>query len=178
MKPPARRLEGIAPFRVMDNLARARTLEAQGRHIVHMEIGEPDFSTAEGIVEAGLRALREGRTHYTEACGLPALRAAIAESYAPAARVTPERVVVTPGASGVLQLVFAALLDPGDRVLMADPGYPCNRHFVRLYGGEPVAIPVDEASGYQLDAERVGRYWDARTVWRCYSPVPPIRPAP
>jgi aspartate/methionine/tyrosine aminotransferase len=164
MRPVARRLAGIAPFRVMDILARARALEAQGRHIVHMEIGEPDFPTAEGIVEAGLRALREGRTHYTETCGLPALRAAIAAHYAPAACVEPERVVVTPGASGALQLVLAAVVDPGDRVLMADPGYPCNRHLVHLYGGEPVGIPVDAASGYQLDRERVDRHWDARTA--------------
>lgn len=164
MRPRGQRLADIEPFRVMDILARARALEAQGRSIIHMEIGEPDFPTAPGIVEAGIRALRAGHTHYTEACGLPALRAAIAASYPPEARPEPERVVVTPGASGALQLVFSALLNPGDRVLMADPSYPCNRHFVRLFGGEPVSIPVDERCGYQLDEALVRQYWDARTV--------------
>ncbi len=164
MRTVSRRLAGIEPFRVMNILARARALEAQGRSIVHMELGEPDFPTASGILEAGIRALRAGHTHYSEACGLPALREAIAASYPPEARPEPGRVVVTPGASGALQLVFAALLNPGDRVLMTDPGYPCNRHLIRLFGGEAVSIPVDEHCGYQLDESLVRRYWNERTV--------------
>ena len=163
MKPFASRLAGIEPFHVMDILARARALEAQGRSIVHMEIGEPDFPTAEGIVAAGIEALRRGCTHYTPALGLPELRAAIANSYPAAFRPDPAQIAVTPGASGALALVFAALVDPGDRVLLADPGYPCNRHFVRLFEGEAVSVPVDAATGYQLTAELIRRHWTART---------------
>ena len=127
----ARRMAEIEAFRVMDILARARSLEAQGRDIVHMEIGEPDFPTATPIVEAGIAALRAGHTQYTPALGLPALRAAIAQSYPLAYRPDPGRVVVAPGSSGALALIFGVLLNPGDEVLLADPGYPCNRHFVR-----------------------------------------------
>ena len=164
MKPLAARLSHIQPFYVMDILARARAMEAQGRSVIHMEIGEPDFPTAEGIVQAGIAALKAGHTHYTPALGLPELRTAIAQSYAPVASVDASRVVVTPGASGALQLIFAALINPGDQVLMADPGYPCNRHFVRLFEGEPVAIPVDAATGYQLNADLIRRHWTKRTV--------------
>lgn len=148
----------------MDILARARAMEAQGRSVVHMEIGEPDFPTASGIVQAGIAALKAGYTHYTPALGLPELRAAIAANYP--ARMRPEagRVAITPGASGALQLIFAALINPGDQVLMADPGYPCNRHFVSLFEGEPVAIPVDASTGYQLNADLVDRHWSKRTV--------------
>jgi aspartate/methionine/tyrosine aminotransferase len=165
-RPPrfASRLAHIEPFHVMDVLARARKLEAQGRSIIHLEIGEPDFPTAEPIVRAGIAALEAGRTHYTSALGLPALREAIARSYAPAADVDVARVAVTPGASGALQLIFAALLSPGDEVLLADPGYPCNRHFVRLFEGIAVGIPVDASTSYQLTAESIRRHWTPRTV--------------
>jgi aspartate/methionine/tyrosine aminotransferase len=148
----------------MDILARARALETQGRSIVHLEIGEPDFPTAEPIVRAGIAALQSGKTHYTPALGLPELRQAIADSYAPPARVESGRVAVTPGASGALQLIFGALLSPGDEVLLADPGYPCNRHFVRLFEGVPVGIPVDSSTGYQLTADIIRRHWTPRTV--------------
>jgi aspartate/methionine/tyrosine aminotransferase len=164
MKPFARRLSRIEPFHVMDILARARAMEAQGRSIIHMEIGEPDFPTAEGIVQAGVAALQAGHTHYTPALGLPELRVAIAASYPAHARPDPARVVVTPGASGALQLIFASLINPGDQVLMADPGYPCNRHFVRLFEGEAVSIPVDAATAYQLNADLIRRHWTKRTV--------------
>ena len=160
----ASRLAGIEPFQVMDILARARALEAQGRSIIHMEIGEPDFPAAPGIVAAGIAALKAGHTHYTPALGLPALRAAIAANYAPACHVSAARVVVTPGASGALQLVLAALLDPGDQVLMADPGYPCNRHFVRLFEGAAVSIAVGPETHYQLNAELIRERWTPRTV--------------
>lgn len=160
----ARRLEGIEPFHVMEVLARARALEAQGRSIVHMEIGEPDFPTAEQIIRAGTDALAAGCTHYLPALGLDPLRVAIARSYGPAIALDPGRVVVTPGASGALLLALAALVDPGDRVLVADPGYPCNRHFVRLFEGEPAPIQVGPDSGYQLTVEQIRRHWTDRTV--------------
>jgi aspartate/methionine/tyrosine aminotransferase len=130
----ADRLRDIEPFQVMDVLARARALEAQGRSIVHMEIGEPDFPTTERIVQAGVAALSAGRTHYLPALGLEALRTAIAASYPGAARPESSRVVVTPGASGALQRRASSIRD---RVLVTDR-YPCN-HFVRLTG-RPIAI--------------------------------------
>ncbi len=159
-RPPltaAARMDGIAPFYVMELLARARAMEEAGRDVIHMELGEPDFDTPRPMVEAGVAALEAGHTHYTPAKGLRALREAISEHYAVdhGLDVPAQRVIVTPGASGALQLVMGVLVDPGDQVLLADPGYPCNRHFVRLADGEPVAVPVDSASAYQLSAEAV-----------------------
>lgn len=164
----AERMDRIAPFHVMDLLARARKLEAEGRTIIHMEIGEPDFDTPAPVVAAGQRALAAGETHYTPARGLPALRQLIANFYQAryATRIDPERVMVTPGSSGALQLVMSVLVNPGESVLMADPGYPCNRHFVELVEGRPVAIPVGPDTGYQLTAELVEAAWrpDTRAV--------------
>ena len=128
------RSQDIQPFHVMALLARARELEAQGKDIVHMEIGEPDFPTPQPIIDAGLKAIETGNIHYTPAVGLSELRQAIANFYQQTygVAVSAERVVITPGASGALLLVLGALLDPGQEVLMADPGYPCNRNFVRF----------------------------------------------
>ena len=161
----AQRLDGIAPFHVMELLARARELEAEGRSIVHMEIGEPDFPTARPICEAGLRAIEAGRLAYTPALGLQELRVAIARYYRDryGVDVPASRIVVTSGASGALLLAIAALIDTGDEVLMADPGYPCNRNFVRLMGGVPREIAVGAESAYQLLPEMVERHWTART---------------
>jgi len=159
----ATRMSGIAPFHVMDILARARALEAQGRSIVHMEIGEPDFPTPAAVVEAGIQALRAGHTQYTPALGLPELRAAIAARYPLAARLDPARVIVTPGSSGALTLVFGVLINPGDEVLLADPGYPCNRHFVRLFEGQPQLVPVGPATSYQLTADLIRQHWTPAT---------------
>ena len=155
----------IAPFYVMDLLARAKVLEAQGRDVVHMEVGEPDFVTPEPILEAGKGALDRGFTHYTAAAGLPALREAIAAYYARqyAVDLDPGRIIVTPGASGALQLVMGTLVDPGDEVLLADPGYPCNRHFVRLVEGRPISVAVGPDTAYQLNASLIRRYGSPRT---------------
>lgn len=162
----AKRLAGIEPFHVMALLARARELEAQGRSIIHMEIGEPDFETPQPIVDAALKAVAVGDMHYLPALGMPALRQTIARHYGEryGVDVSPSRIVVTPGASGALLLAVAALVDPGRRVLMTDPTYPCNRHFVRMMGGEAVCVPVDAEARYQLTAQRVGAHWDAQTV--------------
>ncbi len=159
--PLAGRMARIQPFRVMELLARARALEAAGRSVVHMEIGEPDFVTPAPVMEAGGRALRAGHTHYTAAAGLPALREAISRYYARhhGLDVDPQRILVTPGGSGALQLLLAVLIDPGRAVLIADPGYPCNRNLVHLVGGEPAAVPVDAETGYQLTAERLAAHW-------------------
>jgi aspartate/methionine/tyrosine aminotransferase len=147
-------------------LARARQLEAEGRSIVHMEIGEPDFVSPQPILEAGIRALQDGRTHYTPALGLPELRAAIAGHYQDrfGVRVDPGRIIVTPGASGALQLIVAALVDPGKEILLTDPGYPCNRNFVHLYNGVPVSVPVSASDDYQMNAALLKRYWSENTV--------------
>jgi aspartate/methionine/tyrosine aminotransferase len=163
--PRARRVAAIAPFHVMELLARSQALESTGRSIIHMEVGEPDFPAAEPVMAAARRALQEGRTRYTPAVGIPALRQAIAEYYRTryGVGVAPERILVTPGASGALQLATAVLVNPGQQVLMTDPGYPCNRHLVYLAEGEPVAIPVGAHEAYQLHPELVRRCWTDRT---------------
>lgn len=155
----------MTPFHVMALLARARELEEQGKSIVHMEIGEPDFTTAQPIIDAGIRALQLGKTHYTPAVGLPELRETIARHYHDSygVEVDPRRILVTPGASGALQLVLALLVEPGSQVLMTDPGYPCNRNFVYLFEGEPVGVPVSAAEHYQLNVALLDRYWTDRT---------------
>jgi len=148
----ARRMGEIAPFRVMQILARARAMEAAGRDVIHMEIGEPDFVSPQPVIDAAIAAQRAGHTHYTPAAGLPALREAIAGFYQQrfGISVDPGRVLITPGASGALQLVLGVLVNPGDRVLVTDPGYPCNRHMVSLFGGQPVALPVTARTGYAV----------------------------
>lgn len=146
-------------------LGQARAMQAAGRDIVHLEVGEPDFATPDPVVEAGIRALRDGHTHYTASLGLPALREAIAGYYGErhGVEVAPARVAVTPGASGALLLVMAALFDAGDELLLADPGYPCNRHFARLVEARGIAVPVGPESGFQLTAELVVRHWGPST---------------
>ena len=156
----------IEPFHVMDLLARARALEATGRDIVHMEIGEPDFITPAPIREAAKQALDAGKTHYTPAMGLPALREAISDFYQTECGISiaPERIIVTPGASGALLLALGVLVNPGEQVLMADPGYPCNRHFVRLLEAEAVGVPVGPESDYQLTRALLEQHWTADTT--------------
>lgn len=154
----------IEPFHVMRILGRAEAMAAQGRSIVNMVIGEPDLASAEPIVVAGINALRAGKTRYAPDLGLPALRETIARSYAPAVWIDPERVVITPGSSGALQLICAALVSPGDEVLMSDPGYPCNRHFVRMFEGVPVGVPVNAGTGFQLTPDAIREHWTPRTV--------------
>lgn len=162
----AARVHDIEPFHVMELLARARELEAEGHSIVHMEIGEPDFATAEPIIRAGQRALEEGHTSYSPALGLLALREAISGHYERRYGVTvdPGRVIVTSGGSAALQLVLGVLVDIGDEVLLTDPGYPCNRHFVRLFEGHARNVPVHRDTRYQLTAELLRKHWAHNTV--------------
>ncbi|SEA93823.1 Aspartate/methionine/tyrosine aminotransferase [Thiothrix caldifontis] len=161
----AERMRDIQSFHVMALLAEARQREAAGQDIIHMEVGEPDFPTPPPIVEAGVKALQAGKTKYTAACGLPALREAIADYYARrfGVNISPQRIMITPGASGALQLVLGALLNPGDEVLMTDPGYPCNRHFVRLFEGIATGLPVGAETAYQLTPEHIQHYWRKST---------------
>ena len=158
----AARVAEIEPFRVVEVLSRATELAAAGRDIVHLAAGEPDFATAGPIVEAGRAALARGETHYSQAAGIPQLREALSGHYAQryGLDVAPERIMVTPGASGALLLVSALLMNPGDAMLMADPGYPCNRHFLRLVEGRAILVPVGPAQGFQLDADLVADHWD------------------
>lgn len=159
------RLAEIQPFHVMALLARARALEAAGCSIVHMEIGEPDFPTPGPIIEAGMRAVETGRMHYTPARGLPALREAIAGWYArTGVQVDPERILVTPGASGALLLVFGALVGRDAGVLMADPGYPCNRNLVRFIEGRAQGVAVGPETAYQLTRQLVEDHWREDTA--------------
>jgi len=145
----------------MELVKRARELERAGRSIIHLSIGEPDFTAAAPVVQALATAVDAGSTGYTAALGLQPLREAIArhchDSYD--VDLDPARVVVTAGASGALLLACCALVDPGAQVLMADPCYPCNRHFVSAFDGVPVTIPVGPASRFQLVAATVASHW-------------------
>lgn len=155
----------IAPFHVMEILTRAQELQAQGRDIVHMEVGEPDFPTPEPVLAAATEFLRGGHVPYTPALGIPALRRAIADFYRQryGLDLDPRRVIVTAGASGALLLALGVLVDPGDEILLADPGYPCNRHFVRVFEGLPRALPVFAETDYQPTAEQAAVAWSPHT---------------
>jgi len=162
----SQRSEDISPFHVMDILAQAKKLEAQGKDIIHMEVGEPDFDTPQPIIDAGIEALKAGKTHYTPALGLPELREAIANWYKTQYQVdvSPRRIVVTPGASGALLLIMGALLERDKKVLLADPGYPCNRNFARFVEGKAQSIAVGETSNFQLTAQHINDHWDNDTA--------------
>src|SRR5918996_3684163 len=160
----ARRAAEIEPFEVMDVLSRAQALERAGRRVVHMEIGEPDFTAPEPVVEAGVRALRDGRTAYTATLGLHSLREAIARHYGEkfAVEVDPARIAITSGASGGLLTVSALYVDAGDEILVPDPGYPGYRHFVRAFEGVARALNVDAADNFQPTLEMVRAAWGPR----------------
>ena len=161
----ARRAAEIQPFVVMDVLARAQALEAAGRRVIHMEIGEPDFTAAPQVVAAAARALRDGRTAYTATLGLPALREAIAAHYAArfAAAVPAGRIAVTAGASGGLLLTLALYVNPGDEILVPDPGYPGYRHMVRAFEGAARPLKVSPDSAFQPTLAMVRAAWTRRT---------------
>jgi aspartate/methionine/tyrosine aminotransferase len=161
----SRRTADIEPFEVMDVLSRAHALEAAGRRVVHMEIGEPDFTAPEPVVEAGVRALRDGRTAYTATLGLPALREAIAAHYWEkfGAKVQASRIAITAGASGGLLTVAALYVDAGDEILVPDPGYPGYRHFVRAFEGLARPLAVGAREGFQPTLDMVRAAWGPRT---------------
>jgi aspartate/methionine/tyrosine aminotransferase len=164
--PLTSRAAEVRPFYVMDLLARAKQLEAEGRSILHLEVGEPDFPTPGPIIDAGIMALRKLKTHYTPALGLAELRRLIADYYLHRYKVEIEarRVIVTPGASGALQLALAVLVDTGDNVLLTDPGYPCNRNLLKLLGADSKAVPVGADTHFQLQATHIATHWDDNTV--------------
>ena len=162
----AERLSAIAPFRVMELMKRAAQLEAAGHRVVHFEVGEPDFNTAEPIVEAGRKALLDGHTKYTHALGTEALRAALAEDYRQrlGVAVPADRILVTAGASGGLLLLSALLINPGDGLLVTDPGYPCNAAFPRIVGGAAQPAPLRAEEGYLPRVEDLARAWRPNTA--------------
>lgn len=160
----AARMAHIEPFEVMEIQTLAREVEARGHDVVHLEIGEPDFTTPQPIVDAAKRALDAKPMFYTSALGLAELREAISRFYRDryGVDVPASRIVVTAGSSAALLLAFGVLLDEGDEVLMADPSYPCNRHFVHAWGGVPQLVPVGPQTRYQLDAGIARRHWNER----------------
>ena len=162
----AARLADIEPFHVVELFTRAHELQAQGRDIIHMEVGEPDFPTPAPIANAAVDAIKSGKTLYTQAFGLPELRAAISDFYHQRYGVTvpAARIAVTNGASGALNLAFACLANPGSEWLLADPGYPCNRHILRTYEGRPQSIAVGPDSNFQPTPAQVSAAWNERTA--------------
>lgn len=161
----AARTARIAPFQVMELVKRAVALEHAGHPVIHLSIGEPDFTAPEPVVAALERAARAGRTQYTAAVGLHALREAIAGDYLHrhGVAVDPARIVVTAGASAALSLACCALVDVGDEVLVTDPSYPCNRHFVAAFDGVPRAVPVFAGTRFQMTQALLAANWGPRT---------------
>lgn len=165
MSTPSQRSRGISHFLVMEILERAHALEARGHDVVHLEVGEPDFDTPAVARSAGIDAIDSGRTHYTHSLGLPALRDGIAARYAREHDVTvdPDRVVVTLGSSAALLLCFAALLDPGDEVIVSDPGYACYPNIARTLGASARAVPVRAEDAFVYDPDAVAAAITDRT---------------
>jgi aspartate/methionine/tyrosine aminotransferase len=161
----AARVHEIAPFHVMEVQTAARALEAAGRSVIHLEIGEPDFPTPEPVVAAAQAGIAGGAVYYTSALGVPELRQAIATHYRDhyGVAISAERVVVTAGSSAALLLTLALLVNRDEQILLADPGYPCTRHLVRTLEGEAVGIAVGPESNYQLTAELVAAHWRPHT---------------
>ena len=162
----ANRLQQIEPFHVMDLLAKAKYMASKGRDIIHLEVGEPDFPSPDAVVQAGQSALEQGLTHYTPAVGIPELRQAISAFYQSryGEEVSADRIVITPGASGALQLITSLLVNPGENLLLTDPGYPCNRHFLANINGQGQMVPTRAQDGYHLTPELVDQNWSASSV--------------
>lgn len=159
------RAAAIAPFEVMEVLRRAQELEAAGHDVIHLEVGEPDFPTPDPIVRRATAALAAEPMSYTPALGLHPLREAISRHYDDrfGVEIDPHRVVVTAGSSAGLLMALGLTLDTGDEVLIGDPGYPCNRHFVTFVGGRPRLVPTDARTGYQVNAGILDRAWTPGT---------------
>ena len=159
------RLSSIEPFKVMEVLRRAIELSSDGADIVHMAVGEPDFPTPEPITIAGRDALMNGSTKYTDARGLAELRLAVANYYATdyGLDVDENRIFITPGASGALLLTTALLMEPGDEIILSDPGYPCNRNFLAAFSGTAHMVPVGDSENYQLNGLLVDKNWRETT---------------
>ena len=151
------RTKEMTSFIVMDVLEKASEMEGRGIHVIHLEVGEPDFDTPRCVKRAACEALENGHTHYTHSLGMPELREAICEYYDDTygVTVTPDRIVVTSGTSPAMFVMFSALLEKGDQVIISDPHYACYPNFIRFVEGEPVIVPVYEDDGFQFRPEAI-----------------------
>jgi aspartate/methionine/tyrosine aminotransferase len=150
-------MERLGTESAFEVLVRARALEARGVDVIHLEIGEPDFPTPQHIVEAGIKALRDGATHYGPPAGLPSLREAVAADVSASRKITvhPDQVVITPGGKPVLFFTMLAAIEPGDEVLLPDPGFPIYASLVNFLGGVPVPLTLREEAGFRLDLDEL-----------------------
>jgi aspartate/methionine/tyrosine aminotransferase len=155
----------ISPFIVMEVMEKAAAMERQGEDVIHLEVGEPDFDTPECIKEAAIRAIRDGKTHYTHSMGLVELREAIAEFYHDRYQVvvSPDQILVTSGTSPAMLLLFMSLLEPGEEVILPNPYYACYPNFVRMVEGKPVFVNVFEEEGFQYQPEEIKGWIGPRT---------------
>ncbi len=155
----------IPPFIVMDVLEKAHELEKAGQHIIHLEIGEPDFSTPACICQAAAKAIQDGCTHYTHSLGLNELREAICGHYDEkyGVHVTPDQIIITSGTSPALFMLFSTLLEPGEEIILSDPHYPCYPNFANFLKARPVFVDVEEGDGFQLRTEEIRKKMGART---------------
>jgi len=151
------RTKEMTPFIVMDVLEKAHEMERQGIHVVHLEVGEPDFDTPRCIKDAACKALDNGHTHYTHSMGMLELREAICKHYFKTYRVSvdPDQIVVSSGTSPAMFVMFSALLEKGDQVIISDPHYACYPNFIKFVQGEPVLVPVFQEDGFQYKPEDI-----------------------
>lgn len=161
----SQRAQSVAPFFAMEFGRRAAALEAQGHHIIKLNLGEPDFGAPPAVLQAARDAVEGGSFPYTSALGTPALRQAIARFYRHEhdVSISPSRIIITAGASAALLLVMAALVDPGDEVIVGDPSYPCNRQFLSSFGAQVKLVETDASTRFQLDAATVRAHWTEQT---------------
>lgn len=161
----AQRVDGVSPFLAMEVLERAQQLERQGTPVIHLELGEPDFATPACIRDAAVAALDAGYTHYTHSLGDCDLREALVGFYARryGVRLHPDQVLIFPGSSPAMMLLFSALLDPGNEVILSNPCYACYPNFVRFAGGVPVLVPTSEEEGFQFRPEETAAHVTAAT---------------
>jgi len=161
----SKRTAEMTSFIVMDVLERANEMERAGHHIIHLEVGEPDFDTPTCVKEAACRALEDGHTHYTHSLGMYELREAICEYYSASYNVSirPDQVIVTSGSSPAIFLVFSALLEKDDQVIVSDPHYACYPNFIKFVQGMPVTVPVYEEDGFQFRPELIKKKLNSKT---------------
>ncbi len=161
----SRKSSDIPPFLVMDVLEEALRMSRTGEEVIHLEVGEPDFDTPSNIVEAGVKALRQGRTHYTSSVGIPELRHAISARHKRMYNVdvNPDNVIITSGSSPAIFLTLASILDPGDEVILSDPHYACYPNFVNFLGAIPTFVPVHPEDGFELNPGAVKKAISKRT---------------
>ncbi len=161
----SKRTADMTSFIVMDVLERANEMERDGHHIIHLEVGEPDFDTPPCVKEAACRALEEGHTHYTHSLGMYELREAICRYYLETYRVTvdPNQIIVTSGSSPAIFLVFSALLETNDEVIVSDPHYACYPNFIKFVQGRPAMVTVYEEDGFQFRPESIREKMNAKT---------------